>query len=1706
MKTAPRSRPKIVALIATRERRELLLQRALPSIFNQSHACTEIVIVEDGPAELDKSEILSLCSRHGAKISHLHNRRTPGASGAWNSGIDHIARHARGFRDVYVAFLDDDDYWTPDHLANGIEVALGGADIIASAFVRSSEDGGEVIIEPPHLLLEQEFKTGNPGIQASNLIVRLDRLLHAGMFDESLSSCTDRDIMIRLSRVSGIRYGTTSAATAHHDASRHRLRLSTPGSEARERGLSSFHAKYLHEMTKREISASTERAFRLFGWSPPEPTPHEREEIDTGPHISDEIHLVVGLISDGSRERSLKGLFEDLSRLSHGPGFKGMEVVVLENGDDSLNSAGLAASIAFAATHGLRVRLIETAMRDECFAEALGVEPGRKWAIAPSRTALQAYLYHIARNRADSVVWLLDDDMRIAPLVDLGDEIFRQELPLAWRLQQLREAGADIAICPYTGAPPLPTLSALRVQMVDLAATIRALAKESIQAVAPDFREHNRRLRQARRDYYYDLSHIETDRLETPFLFERESNGESCENMIDRLMDQLEGILSGRQLFRPLIARSSEINKFVIQEKGCHRGGNCFVFDLEALVDTDNSAPEVSGRPTRRSDMMWALIQRHTHGRRVVTACLPTYHTREDAIEDPEDAISALVDDIRGYAIYSAMSDVFTGASTDPAKRAMKYLEERIAALRLSFQRIHALAGEVRNLSSHPMLLRHSGKLLAVTDRISSTTDDETFERISSACRLLTPEIVREFISGILTPNRPSAAREVNQDRIQGHLRKARIESAKRCLVLGHPRLRQHAESITTPRMLGMGEEGVVFEEGDRVYKIFDGWGKTDAKSTIPRLDRLSHRPSAAAPLPPFELVHLAGTLWALSYPLKPTAPYSGQMGFALVQMLSSMWRAGIACSNFHPKNIRTLGDQLILVDIGRDILLIEDEADFISTFELMCRRAYLTFRCWNRKGLDDMMREARERTDLPGMTGYPVFWLAVQIAAGIAPIPEPELDAITQLAPRTILDFGCGKGKYARHLAQWGAEVVAYDPDRTLHQRLRAQLEPDARVAATLSDAAINDGHELVLCRRVLCQLDAESARDSLAEIRSLVSLQGSIVLSLCHPLHARSIRTTECDPITESNRCESPRTSWQKRHRNSNRVLTEFSHPERTINRWIRREGLEVVDRSEREAIDIDRMEIGLDLLVLILKPSEREPTTLLIKCCAMEAGRLRDCVIHLIEQLEKPHAFDEVVLSIDSKTGEFPRQYAHPDMDLLVRNAMSLVDDGWIDRLIQATPHEDEARRLNREWLGIDSASSHASNGAPLLSVFAALETITTRWVLQVDLDVIIGRTDFRHDYLADMQFAAKSNADTVTVSFNIAQRHSTPYTAGAPWRTEVRACLLDIDKMKSMRPLTPDMSTLPSWHRALDDAIKRTGAKSLRGGDHRTFFVHPENHHKRGDINNYFHAVDRIAGGHIANTQYGKVDLCTPPAAFKFDSRTERFVFVVTGRNIPFPRFRRCIDSILSQKGDWGSIFVDDASDPDLFSAYRSFLEPHSKHFTLIRNRERRGLLANTAEAIRLHLHNPETVVILLDGDDCLIGTSVLEILGQHYARGADLTVGTMHRSDKDADYPATFEHARHRRGGNVWQHLRTFKRSLFDRISDDMLKIDDEYVELASDWALMLPLTEIAAKPTWIRDVIYFHEPSTHRDDAYRSKREEVIARLVKKPGISPGFA
>lgn len=244
------SPPLVVAVVATCGRRDVLLSRALPSIWQQTRPPDLVVVSIDEDADVaaaTKQAIEHSGRRPPLLVDAIVNSRTPQrASGSWNTAALHTVRWAlqRGapLQRIFLALLDDDDAWLPTHVATCVDVACHvEPDVVVSGLIR--DEGGAVgardmPIPQPRELTADAFLTSNPGVQGSNMFIRLSTFLRAGMFDEALRATTDRDLMVRVCDV-GAAFAATSRHTVRHYAPAHG-RLSTCHDPAKMQGADGF--------------------------------------------------------------------------------------------------------------------------------------------------------------------------------------------------------------------------------------------------------------------------------------------------------------------------------------------------------------------------------------------------------------------------------------------------------------------------------------------------------------------------------------------------------------------------------------------------------------------------------------------------------------------------------------------------------------------------------------------------------------------------------------------------------------------------------------------------------------------------------------------------------------------------------------------------------------------------------------------------------------------------------------------------------------------------------------------------------------------------------------------------------------------------------------------------------------------------------------------------------------------------------------------------------------------------------------------------------------------------------------------------------------------------------------------------------------------------------------------------------------------------
>ncbi|MER2491112.1 glycosyltransferase family A protein [Catenovulum sediminis] len=517
----------------------------------------------------------------------------------------------------------------------------------------------------------------------------------------------------------------------------------------------------------------------------------------------------------------------------------------------------------------------------------------------------------------------------------------------------------------------------------------------------------------------------------------------------------------------------------------------------------------------------------------------------------------------------------------------------------------------------------------------------------------------------------------------------------------------------------------------------------------------------------------------------------------------------------------------------------------------------------------------------------------------------------------------------------------------------------------------------------------------------------------------------------------------------------------------------------------------------------------TTLLIKACAQDADGLFEQISHIVTQLEYPKYFAEKILLIDLFEGPFLRQYAEPNLPAVIEQAKQLQKLGIIDKLISAPNSKDVIKETYNRWFNVsDVTETHTSRNAPLYNQIWAFDQINTQYVLQCDCDVLVGRKNWQHDFISDM-LTELQKPDVHSVGFNIPKEseYFRPYF-GKPgeFAPEVRFGMLDLHKFNQALPIQNavinNQFTL-TWHRAMQQHEKQSERlRSVRGGNPMTFYVHPNNIDKpflRSGV-----VRDLIAQGKVPTKQQEAFDLVLD-AIWKYQGRREEVVFLLKGRNTPYEKLTRCIESLCQQDDqDFGVIVIDDGSGLAHSGNYTRMLARLRDKTTLIRHVKHQGRMPNFLLAVNDICKHPNPMIAILDQDDFLMSTLVVSMLKQAKIKGHDLVNLPMFRPNKPLKlYQPDYNNSRKKHGANVWAHLRAFTKQCFMKIPLEHFKqANGQWFDCVTDYVTMLPLSELAINPIFLDfGYAYWHERDEYSFE-YKTRQQTLLAELFNRPSLA----
>ena len=636
---------RIYCVIATKNRVDLL-QTALNSVHSQTKPPNKIIIISDSTDSNYKEE-KKLIQKTDIILKDKYKNNY---AGSLNTAIDYIIKEEYlnesqfNISDIYIAFLDDDDTWRNNYLEICKQYLYDFPDFVVAGlnYITDNNEEGEKL-EIPKLLKKDSFLASNPHIQGSNTFIKLETILYAGCFDESMNSTTDRDFFTRVMMLNP-KYKIIDEYLVDINAINTRPRL-TNDKEGKKKSLSYFYSKYGGLMNKEQENKFFERNKLFTDLSSKEDiknnlsiyTPEKQEE-----KIENEINNRIVFAYIMSDFILGKRLYEDI----FGQKLNNYKIIIFDN-TDKTNKLVLNENT-----------LIFTLDDFKKYTELVDILKNMKYNIegiikdiSISRIILNKFIKENTIN--GDIIWILDDDMKLE-YVTYENGIYKKNNKLNVKnIISKYYNKADAIIGSYSLDPPVPTMSTIRTSLLDFTYQ-KKLNKNNLYKT--DILNY--------RDYYYDYAE-EHINLETPL---------PCDT------DNIDDIFSGKTHSRYLFFESNK------EFEPYSRGGNTIIFNRKVL-DIPNISPKFLDKIARRSDFLWVKLAEENNFK-LIGASFATLQDRKKIEFNFEKESDKLLKDTLGSSFNKCYEK---GQKDEHIKKFQDDIANRICRIIGSFYRIHGL-------------------------------------------------------------------------------------------------------------------------------------------------------------------------------------------------------------------------------------------------------------------------------------------------------------------------------------------------------------------------------------------------------------------------------------------------------------------------------------------------------------------------------------------------------------------------------------------------------------------------------------------------------------------------------------------------------------------------------------------------------------------------------------------------------------------------------------------------------------------------------------------------------------------------------------------------------------------------------------------------------------------------------------------------------
>lgn len=1094
-------------------------------------------------------------------------------------------------------------------------------------------------------------------------------------------------------------------------------------------------------------------------------------------------------------------------------------------------------------------------------------------------------------------------------------------------------------------------------------------------------------------------------------------------------------VLGGKAISRPLFETSN------YDYEPIRRGGNTLFFNRKLLL-VPNLSIKIGESISRRGDSLWIILAKKK-GYKIIGSSFSLIQNRLSYEFDLNKELKKEALDILGYAMVTAIS------------------KEGFAS-RTNFYNQYSSAIKYRSIRFGINYFRIIGLLKILDDKNLKYLENE--------------EIIYNFIRKIKELTNISYVL-AGFSELKSYLlldeRKNEFEKIKDFLT--------NKCKCDNPIFIGFGEEGAVYNSKDKTYKVFfEKKGLNFFKSVIEKLNSIDGFPKEIYFDDSLEYAYCTYAI------INNYEEYNGGYAKELAYFINELRLKGITINNFKKENIILSNGMPVYIDLGKDIISYS-EANFNKTVE----RCYQMIRFSNmdKHQFRILISMNYQEKNKPFNFALDVF---KELIAGRKKeqVHDPViLELIKKHHPSSFLDYGAGKCKIVNSLAG-KVNAFAFDIDKKLiYERVSNKV--------TIIDdiEEVDQTFDLINCNKVFCCTDQNTNKYILKQINRLLPIGGRLILSICNPFFDNINLTETCISNYKGRYEESKQYTKMTIYGNRSEYHRPFSYYERLI----QKHGFKIENIYEDNGIDTSSLSfIGEHLIFDCYKVEKKDlfDCSLLIKANPMEANNIYESVRHIICQLEKKEIFAERILTIDVSCSIRVRRYAQDDIDKFNCEINRLKNDGYIDRIVTLNLPEDYS--LYEKYFDLKSNDPHSINGQGLLASLKGFEACRTKYVFQVDSDIL-----YFNDGIESLNDALTTlkEYNAVTLSLSIAQnKNNNPIFKK---RTEVRTSFIDLKKLKEKLPLPNKIENgilKDTWHRSLDKVLKEN--ESIRLHSNHLFFAHPENETKK--IKNFINVVRKqLENSIVPAIQFNEVNV---KVSYEWYPKTNKEVVIfIRGRNTPVIKLKRLFDSLAFQNfQNFQIVYFDDCSTTLSSSEYIDSIEKYSsiwrQKILYFKNETRVGSLTNFECLYKYICTNPKSIIINIDSDDALIGNDVLSIIKERFDNGADVTVGNCFRLDKPLKkYNVySFKESWKRNGDNIWLHPKCFRRYLCEFIQDNLYQ-DSKYIEVATDYAMMLPIIEHAYSPSFIEKQIYLFDiskESKSKINAYKNNSQQKMKKQL----------